>query len=82
MERKRIEYNGGEVYRQQGTLEDEGQNRKLPFRVYPGKLSVSRTIGDIFIKKDNPNIIISDPDIYQLNTKNLSFLLLFSDGLY
>ena len=49
-ERKRIEYNGGEVYRNV-SKEDEVLNKKPPFRVYPGRLSVSRAIGDHHLKK-------------------------------
>jgi hypothetical protein len=31
--------------------ESEVQSRNIPYRVYPGKLSVSRTIGDVHIKR-------------------------------
>ncbi len=38
-----------------------------PYRVYPGKLSVSRTIGDMEAKLPkfggNPKVVISEPDI-------------------
>ena len=38
-----------------------------PCRVYPGRLSVSRSIGDIYAKNEsmggNPNVIISKPDV-------------------
>jgi protein phosphatase PTC2/3 len=39
-----------------------------PHRVLPGRLSVSRTIGDIEAKYENfggnPNVVIPKPDIY------------------
>lgn len=38
-----------------------------PIRVFPGRLSVSRTIGDAYAKLPqsggNPNVIISEPEI-------------------
>ena len=51
-ERARIINNGGEVYRY---IPEEGEihSRHIPYRVYPGKLSVSRTIGDVHIKREN-----------------------------
>ena len=40
---------------------------KLPLRVLPGRLSVSRTIGDMHAKLHkyggNPRVIIPEPDI-------------------
>jgi protein phosphatase 2C family protein 2/3 len=38
-----------------------------PLRVFPGRLSVSKTFGDIEAKRPkyggNPNVIVCDPDI-------------------
>ena len=53
-----------------------------PLRVSPGKLSVSRTIGDIEAKDPkfggNPNVIISIPEIkYFDNTDKNDFILIF-----
>lgn len=45
-ERNRIEQNGGKIYRNKFKLPD-GSETNGPFRVYPGRLSVSRTIGDL-----------------------------------
>ena len=58
-----------------------------PLRVIPGKLSVSRTIGDIEAKDPkfggNPNVIISIPEIkYFDNTDKNDFILIFCDGVY
>ena len=58
-----------------------------PLRDSPGKLSVSRTIGDIEAKDPkfggNPNVIISIPEIkyFDNNDKN-DFILIFCDGVY
>ena len=58
-----------------------------PLRVSPGKLSVSRTIGDITAKDPryggNPNVIISIPEIkYFDNSDKNDFILIFCDGIY
>jgi len=59
-----------------------------PFRVYPGSLSVSRTIGDASAKLSdfggNPNVVISEPDIYcfDLEKNDIDFLILGCDGIY
>ena len=58
-----------------------------PLRVSPGKLSVSRTIGDIEAKDPkyggNPKVIISIPEIkYFDNTDKNDFILIFCDGVY
>ena len=58
-----------------------------PLRVSPGKLSVSRTIGDISAKDPryggNPNVIISIPEIkYFDNSDKNDFILIFCDGVY
>ena len=38
-----------------------------PFRVFPGRLSVSRTFGDIEAKRikygGNPKVVVADPEI-------------------
>ncbi len=44
--------------------QENGKEICGPFRVYPGKLSVSRTLGDFGIKKEmNQEIISAIPDI-------------------
>lgn len=51
--------------------------------MYPGKLSVTRTIGDIHLKKDNDKVIIAEPDMYELRRgTDLGRLVLMSDGVY
>lgn len=58
-----------------------------PFRVHPGKLSVSRTIGDLEAKLikhgGNPNVVISEPEIkiYKLK-EEYDFIILASDGIF
>ena len=93
-EMKRIKSNGGKVYQTQ-TLIRKARNVNLigkriigPFRVSPGGLSVSRTIGDVEAKLEkyggNPNVVISSPDIfvYDLNKDDIDFLILGCDGIF
>jgi hypothetical protein len=56
---------------------------QIPHRVFPGRLSVSRTIGDIDAKLPkyggNPNVVIATPDILSFNLKqNHDFIFLGS----
>jgi protein phosphatase 2C family protein 2/3 len=59
-----------------------------PYRVFPGRLSVCRTFGDLEAKKmqlgGNPNVVICDPDInYQKDgCKKLDYVLTCSDGIF
>jgi protein phosphatase PTC2/3 len=77
----RIISNGGEVYR---NVPEEGEvhSRDIPYRVYPGKLSVSRTIGDVHIKRENSRVVIAEPELFTVDLKGLSYLVLLSDGVY
>ena len=93
-EKARIIEKGGQVYQTQTPItgaENEALNGQIllgPYRVLPGRLSVSRTIGDIEAKGiqfgGNPNVIIPYPDIYcyDLEKDNIDFLLLGCDGIY
>lgn len=73
LERKRIQSSGGKVYRTQtlakpaATPDEKDQYVQGPLRVFPGRLSVSRTFGDIEAKRPryggNPNVIICEPEI-------------------
>ena len=59
-----------------------------PYRVNPGRLSVSRTLVDAEAKipkfGGNPNVIISEPDIYifELEIDDVDFFILGCDGIY
>ena len=93
-EKARIIEKGGQVYQTQTPItgaENDALNGQIllgPYRVLPGRLSVSRTIGDIEAKGvqfgGNPNVIISSPDIfcYDLERDNIDFLILGCDGIY
>jgi protein phosphatase PTC2/3 len=59
-----------------------------PHRVFPGRLSVCRTIGDIEAKAPpllgNPNVVIADPDIseFKIDGKRDDFIILGCDGIF
>lgn len=59
-----------------------------PYRVAPGRLSVSRTFGDLEAKIPElggmPGVVVCDPDITYMKggTKELDFIILGSDGIF
>ena len=59
-----------------------------PYRVAPGRLSVSRTFGDIEAKYPDlggmPGVVVCDPDILYLKNggQDLDFIILGSDGIF
>ena len=91
-EKERIIKKGGRIYQTQTPIEDdENFKDKIlvgPYRVFPGKLSVSRTIGDaegkIEVLGGNPNVLIPEPDIFtfDLEKDDIDFFILGCDGIY
>jgi len=84
-ERARIYEGGGEVYQSKITA----GNLSIPgvHRVNPGRLSVSRTFGDIQAKDEryggNHNVLIAEPDIRVFRVlENFDFIMLACDGIY
>lgn len=93
LERKRIQNAGGKVYRTQtfakaATSPDEKDLYvQGPLRVFPGRLSVSRTFGDIEAKRQryggNPNVIVCEPEIISFKLKdNFDFFMVGCDGIF
>ena len=84
-ELKRIVANGGKIYQSVGQV---NANPVLgPYRVFPGRLSVSRTIGDIEAKSPNyggnNKVLISVPEIKAFKIHpEYEFLILASDGIF
>ena len=90
----RIKKNGGNIYQSQTVINNTDNvelNGKIligPYRVLPGRLSVSRTIGDAEAKivkfGGNPNVIICEPEIfiYDLKKEDIDFFILGCDGIY
>jgi protein phosphatase 2C family protein 2/3 len=64
-EKARIEKAGGKIY--QTLIKTKSGNMFGPWRINPGKLSVSRSFGDIEAKipkfGGNPNVLIAKPEI-------------------
>ena len=63
------------------------ENLVAPLRVFPGRLSVSRTFGDIEAKlpkyKGKPNVIIAVPDVRCIKLANdIDFILIGCDGIF
>jgi serine/threonine protein phosphatase PrpC len=93
-ETKRIEGNGGKVYQNQSYIPDPSpdnisgsQTLIGPHRVFPGRLSVSRTIGDIEAKDEryggNPNVVIATPEIRCFKIRdNYDFIVIGCDGIF
>ena len=102
-EKERIVTNGGRIYQTQTPLNQNLENNENngvdpnnennlillgPHRVFPGSLSVSRTIGDAAAKVSsfggNPKVVIPEPDIYcfDLDKEDIDFVILGCDGIY
>jgi len=94
-EKNRIIKNGGKVYQSQTPINNINNNNNNnnqiligPYRVFPGRLSVSRTIGDIEAKNikfgGNPNVIIPNPEIYifDLINDDIDYFILGCDGIF
>jgi serine/threonine protein phosphatase PrpC len=96
-ENKRIFLNGGKVYQTQTptrlvNINPPGGNLSTqvligPYRVFPGRLSVSRTFGDVEAKIPKlggiPGVVIATPEIKVIKLNNQSdFLLLGCDGIF
>ena len=71
--------------------DENGQSRMQtfygPHRVFPGRLSVSRTFGDIEAKMvrygGNPNVVIAEPEIKAFRIKpDHDFIILACDGIF
>ena len=93
-EKERIMANGGQIYQTKTNIKIEENfilRTKIllgPYRVFPGRLSVSRTIGDAEGKipsiGGNPNVIICKPDIYKFNIleNDIDYFVLGCDGIF
>ena len=93
-EKQRIYDNGGNIYRNETIFNEDFENKSHkkillgPYRVNPGKLSVSRTIGDAKAKLETlgglPHVIIPEPDIYVFDyyKDNIDYFILGCDGIF
>lgn len=87
-EKRRIVTNGGKVYRTQSLSSENSEEHVFgPYRVSPGRLSVSRAFGDIEAKrvkfKGTPNVVIATPEIKKFKVRDkYDFLIMASDGVF
>ena len=93
---KRIVENGGRIYQNSSVIPHpnptfKGQQQVIygPHRVFPGRLSVSRTFGDIEAKlpklDGNPNVVLAEPDITAFRVdadSKFDFILIGCDGIF
>ena len=90
-EAQRVLAAGGQIYRSSGEqnplaglfkLRDSGlrDGHRPPLRMFPGNLSVSRALGDGFLKRGYKDLLICDPDVHHL--EHFDFVLLGSDGVF
>ena len=88
-EKTRIERGGGMVYQTPSLipLTQNGKEIEPPWRVLPGRLSVSRTFGDVEAKNENlggmKNVVVALPDITELELdEDFNFIVLGCDGIF
>ena len=89
-EQRRIEEAGGKIYKTEVRSLVSGYQDDVvsgPLRVYPGKLSVTRTFGDVEAKDErfggNSKVVVAEPEIKHFEIKPThAFIILGSDGIF
>ena len=89
IEKRRIELAGGSIYRSNSVVSiyQNGKLIEIPWRVQPGRLSVSRAFGDIEAKVEKyggkKNVVIALPDVveFELN-EEYNFIVMGCDGIF
>ena len=89
IERARIELSGGKLYKVETLIPiyQNGMRKNAPYRIMPGRLSVSRTFGDIQAKDENfggnKTAIIALPDITEIElNEEYNFIVIGCDGIF
>lgn len=90
IEVERILKNGGQIYQNASVMAQQHQTQVMlgPHRVFPGRLSVCRTFGDVEAKAEhllgNPKVVIADPDIsfFKVDKDKHDFVVLGCDGIF
>lgn len=86
-EKTRILENGGDIYQSMITTKS-GAVIPGPYRVHPGRLSVSRAFGDFYAKDEEyeglEGVLISDPEIthFDIIPDQQDFILIGCDGIF
>ena len=88
-EKERITKAGGKIYQSPSLfpLFQNGKEIEIPWRVLPGRLSVSRTFGDIEAKEPkfggNKNVVVPLPDITEIELEeDFNLIVLGCDGIF
>ena len=88
-EKKRIEAAGGTIYQTPSLfpLYQNGKEIEIPWRVLPGRLSVSRTFGDIEAKEEKfggkKGVVVALPDITEIELNDeYNFIIIGCDGIF
>ena len=95
IETERILSNNGRIYQNASIVNVNAPTGGLqsqvvlgPHRVFPGRLSVCRTFGDIeakLLKLDgNPKVVIADPDVvaFKIDRDHHDFIVIGCDGIF
>jgi protein phosphatase 2C family protein 2/3 len=89
IEKERIIKAGGKIYQTPSLwpLYQNGKEIEIPWRVLPGRLSVSRTFGDIEAKDEkfggNKNVVVALPDITEIElNEDFNLIVLGCDGIF
>ena len=89
VEKRRIELAGGKIYQTPSLfpLYQNGKQIEIPWRVLPGRLSVSRTFGDIEAKDEKfggmKGVVVALPDITEIELDDeYNFIVIGCDGIF
>ena len=89
IEKRRIESAGGSIFQSSSVipLYQNGKLIEIPWRVQPGRLSVSRAFGDIEAKLEKfggkKNVVIALPDVFEFElNEEYNFIVMGCDGIF
>ena len=89
LEKERITKAGGKIYQTPSLfpLYQNGKEIEIPWRVLPGRLSVSRTFGDIEAKDPkyggSKDVVVALPDITEIELgEDFNLIVLGCDGIF
>lgn len=87
-EKERVFANGGYFYATNTFILKRNGQKMIngPLRVFPGKLTTTRSFGDFDAKLPQlggvPGVVISEPEFSNFAVDNMDFVILGCDGLY